>query len=150
LVLRAKTTDLPSWPAESSWATIATPSSAYRLTAAFTAMPGITALRFGVASIMTESPIAVTPPDGTAAGGRVVGTGALGAAVGLGSAVGAVVEAGRGTGVVEGLVGGAVASERGGNVEAVVDGGGCTFVVDGTDGSDPVVPSERTNEPVLR
>ena len=80
----------------------------------------------------------------------MVGTGALGAAVGLGSAVCAVVEAGRGTGVVGGFVGGAVASERGGNVEAVVDGGGCTFVVDGTDGSDPVVPSERTNEPVLR
>jgi hypothetical protein len=99
---------------------------------------------------MTESPIAVTPPDGTAAGGRVVGTGALGAAAGLGSVVGVVVEAGRGTGVVGGFVGGAVASGRGRDVEVALDGGGCTFVVDGIDGSDPVLPSERTNEPVLR
>jgi hypothetical protein len=105
---------------------------------------------------MTESPIAVTPPDGTAAGRGVVGTAGLGAAVGvgaavgLGTAVGAGVEAGLRTGVVGGLIGGAVASGCRRDVEVVVDGGGCTFVVDGTGGSDPVLPSERRNEPALR
>jgi hypothetical protein len=52
--------------------------------------------------------------------------------------------------VVRGVVGEAVASGRGRNVEVVEDGGDCTFVVDGSDGSDPVLPSERRNEPALR
>jgi hypothetical protein len=87
--------------------------------------------------------MAVTPPDGTAGGGGVVGTGSLG------TAVGGVVAAGRCATVVGGVVGEAVVSGRG-NVELVVDGGGCTFVVEGSDGSDPTLPSERTNEPALR